>query len=119
MTRRVLVIDDDARVRTALDDLLASTDDLTPAVSMATAAGALAAAEQDGPFDVALVDIRLPDPATGLALVEQLAACLPVVAVSVSGTHRTAALAAGAVAFLDKDGRPDTLLAVLRASSIR
>jgi CheY-like chemotaxis protein len=119
MTRRVLVIDDDARVRTALGELLASTTDLTPASSTATAAAALAAAEHDGPFDVALVDIRLPDPATGLTLVEQLAARIPVVAVSVSGAHRTAALAAGATAFLDKDGRPDTLLAALRASSTR
>jgi DNA-binding NarL/FixJ family response regulator len=116
MTRRVLVIDDDARVRAALADLLASTTDLSSAVPAATAAEARATAEDDGPFDLALVDIRLPDPATGLALVRQLAAGLPVVAVSVSGAHRTSALAAGATAFLDKDGRPDALLAALRAS---
>jgi DNA-binding NarL/FixJ family response regulator len=119
MTRRVLVIDDDARVRAALGDLLASTTDLTPAVTAATAAEALAAAEQDGPFDVAIVDVRLPDPATGLSLIRRLTPEVPVVAVSVSGAHRTAALAAGATAYLDKDGRPDALLAALRASLTR
>jgi DNA-binding NarL/FixJ family response regulator len=119
VTRRVLVIDDDARVRTALGDLLASTADLVPAASAATAAEARAAAEHDGPFDLAVVDMRLPDPATGLALIRQLTHRVPVVAVSVSSAHRTAALAAGARAFLDKDGHPDTLLAALRASLIR
>jgi DNA-binding NarL/FixJ family response regulator len=116
MTRRVLVIDDDARVRAALADLLASTADLTPAGTAATAAEARAADERDGPFDLAIVDIRLPDPATGLALIRRLTARTPVVAVSVSGVHRTAALAAGARAFLDKDGRADALLATLRSS---
>ena len=116
MTRRVLVIDDDIRVRAALGDLLASTADLTPAVTAATAAEARAAAEQDGPFDLAIVDVRLPDPATGLALIRRLTPRVPVVAVSVSGAHRAAALAAGATAYLDKDGRPDALLAALRAA---
>ncbi|MGR7023692.1 response regulator [Geodermatophilus sp. URMC 62] len=116
MTRRVLIIDDDIRVRAALGDLLASTADLTPAVTAATAAEARAAAEQDGPFDLAVVDVRLPDPATGLALIRRLTTGMPVVAVSVSGAHRAAALAAGATAYLDKDGRPDDLLAALRAA---
>src|SRR3954447_25844270 len=116
MTRRVLVIDDDARVRTALGELLASTTDLVLTASAATAAEARAAEEFEGPFDLALVDLRLPDPATGLSLIHWLAARVPVVAVSVSSAHRAAALAAGATAFLDKDGRPDSLLAALRAA---
>jgi DNA-binding NarL/FixJ family response regulator len=116
MTRRVLVIDDDIRVRAALGALLASTADLTPTVIAATAAEARAAAEQDGPFDLAIVDVRLPDPATGLALIRRLTPRVLVVAVSVSGAHRAAALAAGATAYLDKDGRPDALLAALRAA---
>ena len=119
MTRRVLVIDDDARVRTALTDLLASTADLAPVVSAATAAEAQAAAEHNGPFDLAIVDLLLPDPATGLALIRGLTPLVPVIAVSVSGVHRTAALAAGASVFLDKDGRVDALLAALRASLTR
>jgi DNA-binding NarL/FixJ family response regulator len=115
MTRRVLVVDDDARVRTALGELLATTADLVPAACAATPADAHAAAESAGPLDVAVVDIRLADPATGLALIRRLAPRVPVVAVSVSSAHRAAALTAGATAFLDKDGRLDTLLAVLRA----
>ena len=115
MTRRVLVIDDDARVRTALGDLLATTTDLVPAALAATAAEARAAAESAEAFELAIVDVRLPDPATGLALIRRLTPRIAVVAVSVSGAHRAAALGAGATAFLDKDGRPDTLLAALRA----
>jgi DNA-binding NarL/FixJ family response regulator len=114
-TRRVLVVDDDARVRAALRELLASTSDLGPAASAGSAAEAQDAEQRHGPFDLAVVDVLLPDPATGLALIRGLVQRLPVVAVSVSSAHRSAALAAGATAFLDKDGRPDLLLAVLRA----
>src|SRR5206468_5036280 len=46
----------------------------------------------------------------------RLTPAVAVVAVSVSGAHHTAALAAGATAYLDKDGRPDTLLEIGRAS---
>ena len=116
MTRRVLVIDDDARVRTAFGELLSSTTDLVVAASVATASEACTAAESAEPFDLAVVDIRLPDPATGLALIRRLARQVPVVAVSISSAHRTAALTAGATSFLDKEGRPDTLLAALRAA---
>ena len=116
MTRRVLVIDDDPRVRTALGALLASTADLAPAGQAASAAEAEDAEGAHGPFDLAVVDVLLPEAATGLALIRRLAARGPVVAISVSSAHRAPALAAGAIAFLDKDGRPDTLLAALRAS---
>ncbi len=72
--------------------------------------------ESAEPFDLAVVDIRLPDPATGLALIRRLAGQVPVAAVSLSSAHRTAALTAGATCFIDKEGRPDTLLAALRAA---
>jgi hypothetical protein len=62
VTRRVLVIDDDARVRTALCALLVSSTDLVP-------------------------------------------------------TEAATAADAGAAAFLDKDGRPDLLLAAVRATA--
>jgi DNA-binding NarL/FixJ family response regulator len=115
MTRRVLVVDDDARVRTALCGLLASTADLTVASAPTTAEG-WTAAERDGSFDVAVVDILLPDPATGLTIIRRLARRVPVLAISVTGAHRADALAAGAAAFLDKDGHPDVLLAALRGA---
>jgi DNA-binding NarL/FixJ family response regulator len=116
VTPRVLVIDDDARVRTALCALLVSSTDLVP-TEAATAADARAAADRDGSFDVAVIDVRLPDAATGLALIRQVARSTPVVAISVSSSHRPDALAAGAAAFLDKDGRPDLLLAAVNAAA--
>jgi DNA-binding NarL/FixJ family response regulator len=42
---------------------------------------------------------------------------VPVVALSLDGTARQAVLAAGARAFVEKDGAPDDLLAALHAAA--
>jgi DNA-binding NtrC family response regulator len=67
---------------------------------------------------VALVDVLLPDDTTGLALVHRLSrrpGCA-VVAMSVRSGARGAALAAGAVAFVEKGGDIDALLFAVRAA---
>lgn len=109
-------MDDDARVREGLAHTMALEADLM-VVAEATAVAALALAERADP-SVALVDVLLPDSTTGLALVTNLAqrpGCA-VVAMSVRGSLRAAAIAAGSVAFVEKDGDIDAILAAVRAA---
>lgn len=117
---RVLVVDDDPRVRSAM------TAELAAAGCRPTAA-----APEDLPndpwdaldpeqidvalVDVALVDVALPTVADGLALIRQLSSAVRVVAISINGAARTQALAAGARAYLEKDGDTDRLLRTLHA----
>jgi len=111
--KRVLVVDDDQRVRAALVALLDCTPDLAVAADVGSVAEALVAFDSTAP-DAVLVDILLPSRADGLGLIAQLAAYRPVVAISVDGAAREAALAAGASTYLEKDGRPEEILAALR-----
>jgi len=81
----------------------------------ADARTALAVAEDTKP-SVALVDVLLPDDVTGLELVrslEQRPGC-EVVAMSVRSGLRSAARAAGAVAFVEKGSDIDALLQAVR-----
>ncbi len=115
---RLLVADDDARVRAALGQTIALEAGLAVVASAASAAAALVLAERTGP-SVALVDVLLPDEAAGLALVRSLArrpGCA-VVAISVQGGLRRAALAAGAAAFAEKAGDIGAILAAVRAAA--
>ena len=97
---RVVVLDDDPRVAAGLRRLL----EATPGVTVVPL-GAVA--------DVALVDVGLPDRVAAVSRVRGLAGGVPVVALSLDGTARQAVLAAGARAFVEKDGAPDDLLAAL------
>jgi two-component system response regulator DesR len=115
---RVLVVDDDPRVRAAIADTIALEPDLVMVAEAADAVAARTVADRTDP-SVALVDVLLPDEATGLALVVSLnegAACA-VVAMSVRGGLRRAALAAGAFAFVEKGGDIDALLQAVRAAA--
>jgi CheY-like chemotaxis protein len=115
---RLLVVDDDPRVRAAIGQTIALEPDLLLVAEAADAAGALALADDADP-SVALVDMLLPDDVTGLALVvtlKQRAGCA-VVAMSVRGGLRQPALAAGAVAFVEKGGDIDALLHAVRAAA--
>jgi DNA-binding NarL/FixJ family response regulator len=92
---RLLVVDDDPRVRQAIAPTIALEPDLVIVAEAADALTALAFAEGTVP-SVALVDVFLPDEVTGLALMRSLArrtGCA-VVAMSVRGGIRHAALAA-------------------------
>jgi DNA-binding NarL/FixJ family response regulator len=114
---RLLVADDDARVRTAIGQTIALEAGLVMVAAAADAAATLALAERTGP-SVALVDVLIPDEATGLALVRSLGqrpGCA-VVAMSVRGGLGQAALAAGAVAFVEKDDI-DAVLDAVRAAA--
>jgi DNA-binding NarL/FixJ family response regulator len=114
----VLIVDDDARVREGLHRLLATAEDL---VVVAVAADGIRAREQvsgarDG-VDVALVDVALPTRAAGLQLIRELSLAVPVIALSITGGEREAALGAGAHRYLEKGGDPDELLSALRAAA--
>ncbi|MGN6685935.1 MAG: response regulator [Actinomycetales bacterium] len=103
---RVLLVDDDPRVMTALTDLL-------------TAGGydvVTADAPQPAP-DVAVVDVHLPERSVGVDSISALTArgC-PVIALSINSSGRAAALEAGAVAYVEKDSDPGQLLSALALS---
>jgi CheY-like chemotaxis protein len=115
---RLLVVDDDPRVLHAITLTIALERDLVIVAAAADAITALAFAEGTAP-SVALIDVLLPDELGGLALVRSLARrpnCR-VVAMSVRGGLRHAALAAGAIAFVEKSGDIDAVLDAVRAAA--
>jgi len=113
---RVLIADDDHRVRTALSALLTSSAGFDIVGSSATTDSALTLARQHRPT-VALIDILLPEAPDGLALLRAITNELhiPAIAMSIDGGLSKSALAAGATRFVDKDSRADQLIAALRA----
>jgi DNA-binding NarL/FixJ family response regulator len=113
---RVLIADDDHRVRTALSALLGSSAGFDIVGTSATTDSALTLARQHRPT-VALIDILLPEASDGLGLVRAITDELhiPAIAMSIDGGLRNSALAAGATRFFDKDGTADRLVAALRA----
>ena len=114
VTRRVLVVDDDARVRQALRALIASSEGLTLAGEASSGTDALRVDENLVP-DVVLLDLLLPFASDGLAVIDALVARgREVVALTTRVELRTAALEAGAAAFLEKGVTPEALLDVLR-----
>ena len=115
---RLLVVDDDVRVRSAIAQTVALEPDLVVVAEAADVMSALALADGADP-SVALVDVLIPDEATGLALMrrlEQRPGCA-VVAMSVRGGLRRPALAAGAIAFVEKTGDIDAMLEAVRAAA--
>ena len=103
----------------AIGQTIALESDLVIVAEAADATTARALADGADP-SVALVDVLLPDDVTGLALVTSLnqrPGCA-VVAMSVRGGVRARALAAGAVAFVEKGGDIDALLAAVRAAAV-
>jgi DNA-binding NarL/FixJ family response regulator len=116
---RVLIVEDDPRVRTALRWFLSTSDDFEVVGDAGCSDPALRLARDLAP-SVALVDIHLPDPADGLGLLHALAGLgVPTVAISIRGSVRSRALAAGADQFLDKYSAPDLMLAALRRAARR
>jgi two-component system response regulator DesR len=114
---RVLIVEDDPRVRTGLCRFLSASSGFEVVAEAGSASVALTLARQHAPA-VALVDVLLPEARDGLGLLRVLTGELgiPAVAISIQGGLRMSVLAAGAYQFLDKDGTPDLMLAALRAA---
>jgi DNA-binding NarL/FixJ family response regulator len=114
---RVLVVDDDARVRRALRDLIDASGGMQVVATAGGVSEALEADDLTSPA-VALVDVLLPERADGIDVVRELTLRgRPVVATSVSASVRNAALAAGALRFLEKSSDHQRLLSALRHSA--
>ncbi|EST36481.1 transcriptional regulator [Streptomyces roseochromogenus subsp. oscitans DS 12.976] len=113
---RVMVVDDEALVRSGFKLVLSAADDIEV---VATTAGAAAVdtVRRKGP-DVVLLDIRMPD-VDGLTVLRQLRALPepPVVAMLTTfdaDEYILTALRSGAAGFLLKDTEPDQLAQLVR-----
>jgi len=115
---RVLVVDDDPRVRTALRRFLSASPGSDVVGVAGTATSAVGVAREQTP-DVALVDLLLPEAQDGLGVLRAVTGELriPAIAISIEGGLRSSALAAGACRFLDKDSPPDLLVTALRQAA--
>ncbi|GLZ36132.1 hypothetical protein Lesp02_83190 [Lentzea sp. NBRC 105346] len=112
---RVLIADDDARVRNALRTFLMATHGFEVVGEAGSPQLALEIARDLNPC-VAIVDVLMPDAEDGLDLLRVLTAELsvPVIAMSLRSTLGPEALAAGAREFLTKDGYAERLVDALR-----
>jgi PAS domain S-box-containing protein len=114
---RILIVDDNTSLAANLRDVLEGARELDVEVALATdGKHGLAAARRDG-FDVAVVDVKLPD-ASGVDLIHPLRAAAPhgeVILVTGFATVDTAiaALRAGAFAFILKSFRPEELISTV------
>jgi DNA-binding NarL/FixJ family response regulator len=115
---RVLIVDDDARVRRALRGLIECAPDLTVVGEAGSTRSALRLDLELGP-DVVVLDLLLPRAPDGMEVLRRLRGRdRPVVAISRMGELRPEAMATGAHAFLEKHGRDvDDLLDMIRAAS--
>ena len=109
---RVLVVESDARVRTALTALIDATPGLHVVAQCACTSGADDARRRTDPVVAVVGMCSCSD---GLQSLAALAAHLPVVAVSPCRRDAERALAAGAAEFCDQDGDADRLSATLLA----
>ena len=114
----VLVIEGDARVRLGVRSVLESFPDLQ-VVGEASSARAALELVVNTPADVVIVDLELPTAAEGQELVRELSRNgHSVVAMSIRSGLGPAALAAGAVSFVEKDGHgAASLVEAIRAAA--
>jgi DNA-binding NarL/FixJ family response regulator len=114
---RVLIVDDDARVRRALRSLIDSSPDLT-VVGEAGSTRSAKRLDLELVPDVVVLDLLLPQAPEGMDVLRELQGRgRPVVAISCMGELGPQAMVAGAHAFLEKHGRDvDDLLDMIRAS---
>ena len=117
---RVLITDDHAVVRSGLERLLSTADDITVVGSANNGREAISAVEELTP-DVVMMDLSMPE-MDGVAATREITTHHPDIAVvvltSFSDTARiTAALQAGAIGYQLKDADPDDLIAAVRAAA--
>ena len=114
---RILVVDDDVAFRESVCAAIARDDTMVLASQAGSVAGAREAIQR-GNFDVALVDLGLPD-GNGIELIREIARTRPetdVMVVTVFGdeAHVLASIEAGATGYLLKRSLNDTLGATVR-----
>lgn len=114
---RVLLVDDHAVVRNGVRLMLGTSDDIEVAGEAQTASDALLLAKTQS-FDVALVDVALPD-RNGLELVRPLRAQQPTLAVLMLSiyaeeVYALRAIKHGAAGYLTKSVSAETLIAAVR-----
>ena len=117
MAARVLVIDDNLDLAANLADILEGARELEVDVSVSPDGQAGLREARRGGFDVAIVDVKLPD-ASGVDLIRPLRAASPlgeVILITGFATVDTAisALRAGAFAFILKSFRPEELISTV------
>ena len=111
---RVLIADDSARARDGLRALLATWPEITVVGEAANGQDAVQQVAERQP-DVVLMDLHMPV-LDGVQATEQIKRQWPaviVVVLTLYAVDQSAALAAGADAFLLKGGTPERLLAAL------
>lgn len=113
---RVVVVDDEALVRSGFELILGAADDIE-VVATTTGAEAVDTVRREAP-DVVLLDIRMPD-VDGLTVLRHLRALpdAPVVAMLTTfdaDEYILTALRSGAAGFLLKDTEPDQLAQLVR-----
>jgi DNA-binding NarL/FixJ family response regulator len=115
---RVLIVDDDARVRRALRGLIECAPDLMVVGEAGSTLGAMRLDLELGP-DVVVLDLLLPQASDGMEVLRQLRGRdRPVVAISRMGELGPQSILAGAHAFLEKHGQDvDDLLDMIRDAS--
>jgi two-component system, NarL family, response regulator NreC len=117
---RVLLVDDQAVVRRGLRVLFHLEPDLEVVGEASTGSEALALAQTLSP-DVVLMDLAMPE-MDGIAATAALRRVVPQSVVVILSIHddvqtRARAQAAGAVAFVEKRGATDNLLAAIRQAA--
>ncbi|WP_207312540.1 response regulator [Lentzea alba] len=113
---RVLIVDDDPRVRAALRTFLVAHQGFEVVGEAGCAESAVRLALETAP-GVAIVDVLLPTEREGLSLLRVFAEQhgIPVVAMSLDNACADGAIAAGAQVFLAKDGCSELLVSALLA----
>lgn len=116
---RVLIADDNRRVRSALTHLFTATPGFE-VTGTEHAADAVARSVAQHRPDVALVDLLTPDLDAGLRLVRLLSRehRVPVLALSAQAGMRSSALSAGATAFLDEGSGPAAVIEAARRTAV-
>ena len=111
---RVLIVDDQLRARHSLKALLTSTFPHAEVAEASNSAEALQQVEEFNP-DVVVMDIVMPriDGLQSTRVIKTLAPGIKIIVLSLYPEYRTAALTAGADAFVSKGEPPARLLAAI------
>lgn len=112
---RLLLVDDHALFVQSLRFLLSELD---PNIHCVTASSVAQALQLPGPFDMVLLDFKLPD-SSGFSGLHSLRAAMPSVPITLlSGEENAgvigAAIAEGAMGFVPKSSSPEMLMAALQ-----